>query len=171
MTSEASSTTTNARKRKLVDSEADEVFVLQKKQALILTKTVSISIPNLLEKIDNENNKKNPVDTPIFKLGHLDFYFQFKPQSKEGRAGFYIVNCNKVEVIISMELKEKPTMIRTAAFERKTIEANTGWGWPISQDDYRECAAQNGDVFKMRAVVTLHIQEGSTAGEEWTTLR
>ena len=55
MTSEASSTTNNSRKRKLVDSEQDEVFVFQKKKDLTVNKTVSFSFPDLVEKIDEND--------------------------------------------------------------------------------------------------------------------
>ena len=173
MTSEASSTTTNARKRKLVDSEADEVFILQKKQDLTLTKTVSISIPEMLEKINDENNKKNSIKTPVFKLGNLDFYLEVIPEQKEGYTGLTIYNFNKVEVMMSMEIKEKPflTEKQWPVSSRKTLKAGHGTGWQLSYDAYREWASENEDVFKITAVVTLHIQEGSTAGEEWTTLR
>ena len=90
MTSEASSTT-DSRKRKLVDSEADEVFLLQKKQELTVTKTVSFSIPDLLEKINDEDNKKNSINTPKFKLGNLDFYLKSIPSLLKAELGFSFI--------------------------------------------------------------------------------
>ena len=171
MTSEASSTT-DSRKRKLVDSEADEVFVLQKKQERTVTKTVSFSIPDLLEKINDEDNKENPIKTPTFKLGNLDFYFQVYPEYKEGFVGFYIHSSNREEVTITMEIK-KPTVRRGGSiFNRQIIKTNSGRGWQkfMSHDDYREWATENGDEFKITATLTLHLTEGSSDGE-WTTLR
>ena len=58
MTSEASSTTNSSRKRNLVDSEVDEVFVLQKNPEVSFTKTVSFSIADLLEKINDRTTKE-----------------------------------------------------------------------------------------------------------------
>ena len=171
MTSEASSTT-DSRKRKLVESEADEVFVLQKKQERTITKTVSFSIPDLLEKINDEDNKKKPIDTPKFKLGNLDFYFSFYPECGEGGVGVYIQSSNREEVTITMEIK-KPTVRRGGLyFNRQIIKTNSGLGWPkfMSHDAYRKWAAENGDELKITVTVTLHLKEGSS-DEKWTTLR
>ena len=166
MSSEASSTTTS-RKRKLVDSEADEIFVLQKKQENTLTKTVSVSIPDFLEKINDENNKKDPINTPKFKLGNLDFQFKVYPEYGGGNVGFALHNPNREDVTMSMDTK-KPTI----SFTRKKWGANTIWGWPklVSHNTYREWAAHYGDEFKMTVRVTLHLTEGSS-DEEWKTLR
>jgi len=170
MTSEASSTTTT-RKRKLVDSEADEVFVLQKKQEQTVTKTVSISIPDLLEKIDDKDNKNNPIRCPIFKLGNLDFYLKVYPEDKEEKdnIGVFIHNPNNVDAKISMKVKENTIDDQITL---RTIKTTEGWGWSdfMSHNAYRQWAAENGDVFKLTATVTLH-PKGSSGAEEWSTLR
>ena len=107
MSSQLTSTTAN-KKRKLAENEADEVFVLDEKPDLTFTKTVSFSIPNLLDKINDEKNKRKPIPTPRFKLGHLDFYFQVNPTFDEGYVGFFLVNPNKEKAIISIEMTEMP---------------------------------------------------------------
>ena len=146
--------------RKLVDSEADEVFVLTKKREATITKTVSFSISDLLEKINDENNKKKPIATPTFKLGYLDFYFEVYPDD-EGCTWIVIQNPNEENVKMSFVINKKTFM--------SDIEANTGLDLGnINHDDYRQWAGKNRDVFKITAVVTLHLQEES---EQWTTLR
>ena len=146
------------------------MFVLQKKQDLTVSKTVSINIPDLQEKINDEKYK---IKTPVFKLGNLDFYFQVKSDEEEDSVGFYICNSNNAEVIISMEVKEKTAFFngQQAVVHRRPMEAYKGIVWGISHNDYRQWAAENGDVFKITATVTLHLGEGSSNGEEWTTLR
>ena len=178
MSSEASSTT-NSRKRKLVASEADEVFVLKKKQERTVTKTVSLCIPDLLEKINDENSKNEPISTPIFKLGNLDFQLDVFPEDKEesGFIGLYIYNNNTEEVMISMTLKEAPggaydydEDININSIE---VERGASWGFPdfLGHDAYREWTAENGDEFKVTAIITLHLGEGSSGSEAWETLR
>ena len=125
----------------------------------------------------DENNKNNPIESPMFKLGKLNFYLKVIPELEEGYAGFYTLNDNKVEGMISMELKENTTYMigqpgrQGLHREPIPIEANEGWGWKISHDSYRQWAAENGDVFKITATVNLHLKEGSSEGREWTTLR
>ena len=175
MASEASSTT-NSRKRKLVDSDVDEVFVLQKKQERTFTKTVSFSIPDLVEKIDenDENIRRTAILTPSFKLGELDFHFFILPECDDeetyDHVGFFINNDNREDVMISMEILEGPT-VSGHIFDCRNVKSELGHGWPqyMSHDDYREWATENGDVFKITATVTLHLKEGSTA--QWKTLR
>ena len=179
MTSEASSTTNNSRKRKLVDDEVDEVFVLQKKQELTITKTVSFSIPDFVEKIDenDENIRRKAVKTPSFKLGELNFHCYVYPEyHKEeedyGYVGFFLHNGNEEDVNLSMKILEAPGPVdKTMTLEAVTIEANKSWGWGgyMDHEEYREWARENGDVFKIKAKVTLHLKEGYSG--RWTTLR
>ena len=152
--------------RKLIESEADEVFVLKKKQETTVTKTVCFSILDLVEKINDEDNKKKPIDTPKFKMGNLKLHFIVYPEDNEGHIGFYIENPNKEDVLISLELKESP---QKSAFSNRRMKANTGHGWKsfVSHDAYRKWAAENGDVFKITATVTRHLK----SAEKWTTLR
>ena len=145
MTSEPSSTT-NSRKRKLIDSEIDEVFVLQKKQEITATKTVSFTIPDMLKKIENENNKEYLIETPSFKLGNLNFFFQVYPEDEEGNVGFYIFNPNRENQTISMQIIESPAKIDD--FNCEIVRADYGYGWPslLSHDAYRQWAGEKGDV-------------------------
>ena len=175
MSSEASSTT-NSRKRKLVDSEADEVFVLKKKQERTVTKTVSLCIPELLEKINDENKKNESISTPIFKLGNLEFCLYIYPEDKQesGFIGLFISNENTEEVIISMTVEEAPGgQIEDMDWYKKSVGVKKRYGWRkfLSHDDYREWAAENGHEFKVTAIITLHLGEGSSGSEEWETLR
>ena len=174
MTSEASSTTNSSRKRKLVDSEVDEVFVLQKNPEVRFTKTVSFSIADLLEKINDENNKGDKITTPRFKLGNLDFCFDIylNDENDEGYVELYLHNSNRDDKIISLRFIETPNNTTfDDGLNHENIEAGGGFGWPkfMSHDDYREWAGQNGDVFKITATVTLHQREESSA--KWTTIR
>ena len=169
MTSEPSSTT-NSRKRKLVDSEVDEVFVLQKKPELTATKTVSLSIPDMLKKIEDENKKKNSINAPSFKLGNLNFYLYVIPEQDEGYVGFYIRNPNRENQIISMQVIEGPRTIDNFNCEIVQAKHSMGWRSFLSHDAYRQWAGEKGDVFKITASVTLHITEESS-DEEWKTLK
>ena len=157
--------------RKLVESDADEVFVFKKKQEATVTKTVSFSISDLLEKINAENNKKKPIDTPQFKMGNLDFYFRVFPEYNAGYIGLFIENPNKDEVMITLELKETPQMALAYAVKSIAIPATARCGWNtfMSHHAYWKWAAENGDEFKITATVTLHLKGGSS--EQWTTLR
>ena len=173
MSSEASSTT-NSRKRKLVASEADEVFVLKKKQERTVTKTVSLCIPELLKKINDENNKNETISTPIFKLGNLDFRLVIIPERESGFIGLFISNNNTEDVMISMKVEEAPGgQTEDVYWFKEPIEAKkkTGWLDFLSHDDYREWTAENGDEFKITAIITLHLGEGSSGSEAWETLR
>ena len=171
MSSEASSTT-NSRKRKLVASKADEVFVLKKKKERNVTKTVSLCIPDLLENI-NDENYKTEFFTPIFKLGNLDFRFKIIPEEQSGFIGFFIFNENHEEVKISLKFEEEPGGYSWSNWYKQPVEAMAVHGWPdyFSHDDYRELAAENGDEFKITASVTLHLTEGSNGGVKWENLR
>ena len=155
---------------KLVDSEADEVYVLQRNQETTVTKTVSFTIPDFLQKIFDKNNEMKPITSPRFKLGVFDLEFEVRPEDDEGYVGFYIQNPNKKEVMISMEVN-KPEKAIEIAFYRIIWKANGSRGWQnyMRHDDYRNWADENGDEFKIEATVTLHLTEGSF--EQWTTLR
>ena len=69
---------------KLVDSEADEVYVLQRNQETTVTKTVSFTIPDFLQKISDKNNEMKPITSPRFKLGVFDLEFEVRPEDDEG---------------------------------------------------------------------------------------
>lgn len=170
MSSQLSSTTITKKCRKLVDSDADEVLVIQKKQEVTATKTVSISIPNLLKKINDET--LTIAGGRDFKIRNKEVFIGVLSKSPEpGYIEINIVNSSKGDVVLSLDWKETPPFLPPPDFFHKKMRLRarsvTGWS-AMSYDDYKQWAMEHGDVFKLKVTITLHLKESSN---QWTNLR
>ena len=167
MRSQLSSSTTTT-------SDADEVLVLQKKKKVKeVSKTVSISIPDLLEEINEAKDNNGKIETD-FKIGNKKFGFVVYP-AFSGLILFGIENWDTEDVILSGEWKETqgPSLPRHF-FNRRVTARSSAVGIGkfcctfIRHDEYKQWAMIHGDVFNVKIALTLHLGESSN---EWTTLR
>ena len=160
-----SSQLSTTKKRKLVDSDADEVFVLKKKQEVTASKTVSITIPDFLVEINDENTKKKQIESPTFKIGDKKFALKVYAGSRHVIL-VGIITFNNEEVVLSGECKEYPTP--ALVYSPQAQRSGFMPCFRMAPDDYKQWAAHHGDVFKLTVTVTLHLQEGSNS---WINMR
>ena len=138
--------------------------MLKKKQEVTASKTVSITIPDFLVEIDDENTEQ--IRSPIFKIRGKKIGLAVFPGFKNGiLVGFKAFN--NEEVVLSAECKEYPTpaCLYEAAHQARRSSGPCFW---MTRDNYKKWAKDHGDVFKLTVTVTLHLQEGSNS---WINMR
>lgn len=133
-------------------------------------KTVSVEIPDFTKKIDDVENKKKPIHGPKFKVGKKDFHIKIYPEdNREGSTHIAVYLCNpilnKEKIKASCTLKHESGVMKV--FENREIEAGSGRGASefLSHVAYKKWAEDHGDVFKVEAEITLHVQEGNPEPE------
>ena len=142
--------------------DVDELFV-QKPTWTSETKTVAIEIPEFLMKID----EKVYVKSPRFKLAGVEFYIRVTPGYKDREfVRVALVNVSDEDQTTSVTFTEDSGVERS--WQMETVEANRTWGLSdfLSHEHYKTWAKDHGDVFKLKARVTLH-QKGKTAEDGW----
>ena len=134
--------------------DVDELFVKTKTKPSE-TKIVGIEIPGFLEKIE----KNEEFSSPNFKLAGVEFYI---------RVGFcsefidvQLVNYSGEDQTISVTFTEESGVkksIQTDTIDAKYYRTDGWLGFPefLSYEDYEAWAKDHGDVFKLKAKVTLH---------------
>ena len=138
---------------KLFENGVDELFV-EKPSWTSNTVTIGIEIPNFLKKME----EKKIVDSPSFKLSGLEFYVQVHAGTKKYPEfiGVFLFNCSKeVQTAIFVEGGT------SWKFEMKEIWLGLGCLDFLSHEKFK---AGDGDVFKLKATVTLHQKK---TGDDW----
>lgn len=71
----------------------EESFVLNDE---VVVKTVNVEIPNIIQKINDHENKKKEIRTPKFKVGEMSLSIAVYPQdankNTDGYVGVYLLN-------------------------------------------------------------------------------
>ena len=135
-------------KRKLFE-DVDELFV----QKPSWTKIVGIEIPEFLKKIE----MKEIVRSPRFKLAGIEFCIRAIPGFKETEfIGLVLVNTSDEDQTTSVTFTEESGVKKS--WQVKIAEANMGYGFAdfLSHEKYKVWAKDHGDVFRLKAKVTLH---------------
>ena len=146
---------------KLFENGVDELFV-EKPSWTSNTVTIGIEIPNFLKKME----EKKIVDSPSFKLSGLEFYVQVQAGTEKNPEfiGVFLFNCSKEVQTMSAIFVEGGMSWK---FEMKEIgiEGNlvgvVGIPEFLSHEKFK---AGDGDVFKLKATVTLHQKK---TGDDW----
>ena len=151
-------------KRKLLE-DVDELFV-DNPTWTSETKTVGIECHQFLKKIDD----KKLIESPRFKLAGVKFFIRIWTDYQSS-------GCVRVDLVHGHGSDEDQTSSGSFSegsgarrnWEMKAIGVNNGWGFKkfLTHEKYRAWAKDNGDVFKLRAEVTLHTKV-DTAEDGWT---
>ena len=145
-------------KRKLFEN-VDELFV-KKPTWTSVTKTVGIQIPEFLKKID----KKEKVKSPRFKLAGVEFYIRIFPGIHDSEfVGVDLVNSSNEDQTTSVTFTAESGIKGSWRMETVTANHRRGFCHFLPHEDYKACY---GDMFKLRAKVTLH-QKLNTAEDSW----
>ena len=141
---------------KLFENGVDELFV-EKPSWTSNTVTIGIEIPNFLKKME----EKKIVDSPSFKLSGLEFYVQVQAGTEKNPEfiGVFLFNCSKEVQTMSAIFVEEGGM--SWKFEMKEIWLGFGCPMFLSHEKFK---AGDGDVFKLKATVTLHQKK---TGDDW----
>lgn len=148
-------------KRKLFE-DVDELFV-QKPSWTSETKIVGIEIPEFLKKIE----MKEIVRSPRFKLAGIEFCIRAIPGVEETEfIGLVLVNTSDEDQTTSVTFTEESGVKRS--WQMEITKANTGYGFAkfLSHEKYKVWAKDHGDVFRLKAKVTLHQKRKTTEDED-----
>ena len=136
----------------LLENGVDELFV-EKPSWTSNTVTIGVEIPNFQKKMEEQKI----VDSPRFKLSGLEFNIQVKAGTEKDPEfiGVFLQNDSKEAQTTSVTFLVSGEEDR---WEMKEIRANGGWGYPkfLSHEKFQAWAKKYGDVFKLKATVTLH---------------
>ena len=127
------------------------------------TKTIGLEIPEFLKKIE----KKKDVKSPRFKISGVEFYLWVTPGFNDSEfIRVDLMNC-------SMETQTTSVIFLEGSGARDSwkmheVVADKGWGCPefLSHEQFKGWAKDHGDVFKLKATVTLH-QKKQETGDDW----
>ena len=148
--------------------ETDELFVLKTKWIKETTKK-TIEIHDFLKKIEDD---KKGIQSPKFKLAGVEFAIDVYPNNivngSPDYIGVFLFNYSGEDQTISMTVKEA-SGLENLDLEMDIVETGRGWGFHqfLTHEKYRAWAKDNGDVFKLRAEVTVHTKV-DTAEDGWT---
>ena len=131
--------------------DVDELFV--KNRGTSVTKTVGIEIPDFLDKIE----KKVEVKSPRFKLAGVEFYILVIPGFSETKFIYVgLFNCSDEDQTTSVTFTDESGVERSWQMEPLGAKDYDGFPNFLSYEDYKTWAKDHGDVFKLKAKVTLH---------------
>ena len=141
--------------------DVDELFV-GKPTWTSETKTVGLEIPKFLKKIEEEET----VTSPRFKISEVEFYIKVSPGNDDPEF---------VSVDVLTGSEEPPTtsvsfLEGTGAMAswkmREIKKGGLGCGKFLPHQRFKAWAKNHGDVFKLKATITLH-QKGNTTVVDW----
>ena len=137
--------------------DVDELFV-KKLTRTSETKTIALEIPEFLKKIAGNET----VTSPKFRLAGVEFCIFVKPGTRKVLVG--LVNCNiaNEDQTASVTFTEESGKERIREMDKVSVCCVQF----MSHEEYKAWAKDHGDVFKLKARVTLH-QEINTAEGGW----
>ena len=146
-------------KRKLFE-DVDELFV-QKPSWTSETKIVGIESPEFLKKME----MKEIVRSPRFKLAGIEFFIDIYCGETEF-IGISLANTSDEDQTTSVTFTEESGVKRS--WQMEIIKANIGFGFAkfLSHEKYKVWAKDHGDVFRLKAKVTLHQKRKTTEDED-----
>ena len=155
---------------KIVSDDSDELFVLETKSTTSETKTVRVEIHDFTNKIEDEKNKKKPIDSPTFKIVGKKLAIRVYPEETREDStgvGFYLRNLNEEQITVTATFMVTGCS-REMSLKKREINPGAGSGWAcvLTHEEYKKSFKLNGDIFKLRVMVTLHFYENQSA---WTS--
>ena len=153
---------------KKLSDEPDESLVFKKYKSSV-TKTINMEIHDFSKEIENEETKKNPIESPIMTLGDIDLCIVVFPCHDDGNTllRFWLLNQQQKNILISMSGK-----VASVGFELKKekLDSNEKRSFIkiLTHETYKMWAEKNEDVLKVEATLTFHYAEGT---QEWTSRR
>ena len=121
-------------------------------------KTVGLEIPEFLKKIED----KKTVESPTFQLPGAAFYIKVAPGSEFTRVE--LVNGSKKAQTASVTFLEGSGAQCSLKMQEIKVNHCLGFSQFLSHEKFKTWAKKHGDVFKLKAVVTLHQK---ATGEGW----
>ena len=140
----------------MTEKQVDELFV-GKPMWTSETKIVGIEIPDFLMKIEGKEN----INSPHFKLSGVELYLKVKPGSHF--ISVFLWNGSKEDQTTSFTLDGSGV---EHSWKMKKIAAKDSLGFKnfLSIEKFKTWAKNHGDVFKLKATLTLHKKR---AGDDW----
>ena len=126
---------------KIVSDDSDEFFVLETKSSTSETKTVRVEIHDFTKKMEDEKNKKKPIDSPTFKIVGKKLAIRVRPDvtfEDSTGVGVYLMNLNKEKITASATftiLNKKMTLTLDGlghpemSLKKKEFNPGAGLGW------------------------------------------
>jgi len=153
--------------KRMLSDEPDRTFV-QKTQWSEVTETICVKIQDFTEKIDDLENKKEPIDSPKFTIAGKELSVGIYPEDWRENAGEFISvslsNDSKESITATVNCKSSSGGNRSV--EKKLIGAGNEMGFSqfLSHEDFKKWAWDNEDIFSLQVEVTLHVKGPAT----WT---
>ena len=152
---------------KIPSDDCDEVFVLETKSTTSETKTVMVEIHDFTKKIENEQNKHKPIDSPSFNMVGKKLAVRVYPEEAREDSpgvGVYLMNQNKEQITATATIATK---IKNWTMPKGEIEPGEGRGYAcfLTHEEYRKWHKENDDIFKLKVNITLHFSEKKSS---WT---
>ena len=154
---------------KILSDDSDELFVLETKSTTSETKTVRVEIHDFTNKIEDEKNKKKPIDSPTFKIVGKKLAIRVYPEETREDStgvGFYLRNLNEEQITVTATFIVTGCLGEMSLIKRE-INPGVGLGWPcfLTHEEYKKASELNGDIFKLKVKVNLHFSENQSG---WT---
>ena len=140
-------------KRKQIEDGIGFVLKSQRTSASA-TKRVHCEIPNLLEKI--ERSVWSAILSPKFEVAGIEFSLLVWPMPITGNIAVYLCNESGKKVCASFSIQSAGKML---SFEKKDYPAHFLKGSLLSYSNYRKWVKKNGDIFKLKAIITVHLEQ------------
>ena len=140
-------------KRKQIEDGIGFVLKSQRTSASA-TKRVHCEIPNLLEKI--ERSVWSAILSPKFEVAGIEFSLLVWPMPITGNIAVYLCNESGKKVCASFSIQSAGKML---SFEKKDYPAHFLKGSLLSYSNYRKWVEKNGDIFKLKATITVHLEQ------------
>ena len=140
--------------------DVDELLE-EKSMSTSKTKTVGMKITEFLQKI----YEKKFVDSPRFNLGGVEFFIRVRHNDENPQCefiGVFLMNGSKKDQTFSVTFLEGSGT--RESFKKITALRGQGFLKFLSLEKFRTWAFIHGDVFQLKATVTLH-QKGT--GDDW----
>ena len=142
-------------------------FVRKVKESTEVTRTVSVTISEFSKEIDDLDNKKEAIEGPKFKVGEREFSINIYPEDSDYNPsiGVYLNNQSKEKIKASYIFNHESGV--KVNFTNQEIDVGHDYGEDefLSHVAYKKWAEDHGDVFKVEAEITLHVDEA-----EWETI-
>ena len=142
--------------------DVEELFV-EKPTWSSETKTVGVEISEFLKKIE----EKKMVESPRFKFSGVEFYIRVTPGFKGTEfVRVDLMNGSENDQTTSVTFLEESGA--QASWKMHKVDSNSGRAFTefLSHEKFKTWAKKHGDVFKLKATVTLH-QKKEETGDDW----
>ena len=136
-------------------------------------KTVDIAIHDFTKRIDDQDNKKKGIFSPMFTVGDTSLKVCVHPQDwRDDSAEYiavYLYNEEKENVTATFTVRHASGIESEVNNGKDEMKPKGGYGDNkfLSHEAYKEWAKDHGDVFKVELEITLHVEKPA----QWTSNR